>query len=98
MFGRSQPQLLGPAQDLTRDLVEPQLPGYQHGWCRLTRRSAEGGPEAGEELVDRKRLGEVVVGAQIEGPHLGLLIGRGGDDENRGRAPRAEFPTQVEAA
>ena len=78
------------------------LPKVERAGCRPRRvwrgpAAAQQGGDAGQQLVDAERLGEVVVGAQVEGPHLVLLAppGRHHDDPDRGVGP--DVAAQVEA-
>ncbi len=45
-------------------------------------RTAKMGAHAGEELLNAERLGDVVVGAGIEGLHFGVLLIAHGEDED----------------
>ncbi len=59
--------------------------------------AAEDGADARRELVGMERLGDVVVGAQVEA--LGLVAGRalGGQQDDRHRAPLAQLAHDLDA-
>ncbi len=59
--------------------------------------AAELGAHAADQLADRERLGDVVVGADLEADdlvHLGVL---GGQEDDRNRAAGAHVAADVEA-
>jgi hypothetical protein len=51
---------------------------------------AQRGAYPGQQLVHAERLGDVVVGAGVEGVHLGLLGVPGRQHDDRGRRPAAQ--------
>ena len=55
------------------------------------RRSPQQRPHATTELADRERLGDVVVGAELEPEHLVELVVAGGEHHDRHRAPRSQL-------
>ena len=48
------------------------------------------------ELADRERLGDVVVGAELETDHLVELVVAGGQHDDRDGAPRAQLLAYLE--
>ena len=60
------------------------------GSCRPT----EQGPDAGPQLGQADRLGDVVVGALFEGRHLVALLFACRQDEDRGRRFAANGPQE----
>src|SRR6478752_3879818 len=58
--------------------------------------AAEQGPHARAELPDRERLGDVVVGAELEADDLVELVVAGGQHDDRHRAPGAELLADLE--
>ena len=60
-------------------------------------RPAEGDAEAGVELVDAERLGDVVVGAALERLDLLALLVAAGQDHDRRRGVAPDPPDDVEA-
>ncbi len=66
---------------------------------RLILAAAKDRLHTGEKLLRRKRLGEVVVGAELKAAHLVLMAAEPGEHENRGaHAPGASLTQHVEAA
>ena len=60
--------------------------------------AAQDGAHARQELGDRKRLGDVIVGAEFEPEHLvGLRRARRQHDDRRGVRARAQLAADVEA-
>ena len=82
-----------PALEVDLDVVELEDPGAGLG----ARRPAEHGAHAGRELVGVERLGDVVVGAEVEA--LGLVGGRalGGQQDDRDRSPLAQLAHDLDA-
>ena len=65
--------------------------GIGHGGCAVGRaRVADGGADAREELLGAEGLGEVVVGAGVEGLDLIALVAAGGDDKDGDLRPFAD--------
>ena len=63
---------------------------------RVGRASPDDGPQSGEELADGEGLGEIVVGAELEG--LDPVVGRpAGRDDDHGHVLRlAQLPEQLD--
>jgi hypothetical protein len=59
--------------------------------------AAGNGADAGEELIDAERFGDVVVGAGIEGGDLVATAGAAGEHDDGCRAPAAEAANDVDA-
>jgi hypothetical protein len=59
--------------------------------------AAQGGLHAGAELPQRERLGDVVVGAELEAEDLVDLLGLGREHDDRHRRARAHPPADLEA-
>ena len=82
-----------PPLEVDLDVVEGE-----HARARArTRRSAEHRANAGRQLVGMERLGDVVVGAEVEA--LGLVGGRalGGQQDHRHRPPLAQLAHDLDA-
>jgi hypothetical protein len=85
-----QPVLGGPQRDLTlagahpvARIVKRQSVRHQHIGGARRRRAAHHGLDACQELARRKRLGDVIVGATLEAADLVLLLGSGGEQDDR---------------
>src|SRR5207247_8336557 len=63
---------------LAADDVEGHATRSEPGGGRTGCRSKPG-PDPGDQLIERKRLGEVVVGPEVEAIHLGVGIAQGGE-------------------
>ena len=61
------------------------------------RRAAQRRLDAAAELAHRERLGDVVVGAELEAEHLVDLLGLGRQHDDRHRARGAQPPAHLEA-
>ena len=65
-----------------------------------SRRAMPGAPQRGlharAELAHRERLGDVVVGAELEPEDLVDLLGLGGEHDDRDRRARAQAPADLE--
>ena len=48
---------------------------------------AQGGADAGQEFLDGKRLGQVIISAAVQGQDLVAVLTAGTDDDNDGRRP-----------
>jgi hypothetical protein len=88
-------------RDLARRHVDLDVAGlHQRRRRRRQRRgpaAAKRGVDAGEELLDAEGLGHVVVGAEVERPHLvGLRASGRQHDDPHGRA-LAQLTAQLEA-
>ena len=59
-------------------------------------RAAQRRLHAAAELAQRERLGDVVVGAELEPEHLVDLLGLGGEHDDRHRRARAHAPAHLE--
>ena len=71
-------------------VVDDCLAFGQHG-------AAHRGPQPGEQLVHAERLGEVVVGAEVERFDLGCLGATPGQHDDRHRRPAPEAAHDVES-
>jgi hypothetical protein len=58
---------------------------------------ADGDADAGQELRHRERLGDVVVGALVEGQHLAMIRAVGGQHDDGDVGPRAQPAADVDA-
>ena len=59
--------------------------------------AAQRGPDPAAELAHAERLGDVVVGAELEAEDLVDLLGLGGEHDDRHGAARAQAPADLEA-
>ena len=82
-----------PALEVDLDVVEREHAGARLG----ARRPTQDGAHAGRQLVRVERLGDVVVGAEVEA--LGLVGGGalGGQQDDRDRPPLAELAHDLDA-
>ena len=69
------------AADLAGRLVDLEIPDAQHG-RRERARTARERLDAGEELLERERLGDVVIRARAQRRHLGVDRVLRGEDEH----------------
>ena len=78
--------------------VEGEVVGGDDQWFgALGRTAAHGGPDPGEELVHAERLGDVVVGAGVEGLDLVVGVVPGGEDDHRDLGHVAKPPEHLDA-
>lgn len=59
---------------------------FSHGAAQLLV-MAQGGADAGQKLGGAEGLGDVIVAAAVQGQHLFLLVGPGGNDDNGHHGP-----------
>src|SRR6185437_3830849 len=64
----------------------------------LVARPAHHRAQAGQQLLGPERLGDVVVGAHVEGAHLLALVAHGGEHDDRQVAPAAHLGADLHAA
>ena len=77
--------------------IEPQVADLELGRA-LDRPTAHQRPQPGEQLGERERLHQVVVGAFVEAPHPVLdRIARGQHQHGRPHPVRAQPPARLEA-
>jgi hypothetical protein len=92
--------LLVPSKNLATHQVYPNLAGPKD---RLSsaggrqRHTSKGDANTREQLRDPKRFGQVVVGPEIEGGHLILLLAPRREHNDRGAPSLADFPGNLQA-
>jgi len=95
-FGRRQPDVFIPvAQHPLGRQIHDEVRGRHHGLVRGRDGPANGGAQAGEELVHTERLRHVVVGAGVERGHLLGLLAPGGQHDDRDGGPAADAVNDV---
>jgi hypothetical protein len=75
--------------------IHDEVWGCHHGLVRGRGSPADGGAQAGEQLVHAERLGHVVVGAGVERGHLLGLLAPGGQHDDRDGGPAADAVNDV---
>jgi hypothetical protein len=91
-----------PEIDFISALERPQPPEIDRDWTETDLfdsrvAAAKHGMNARQQLVERKRLGHIVVGAQFERADLVVFVPPCGEDDHRGRfGPRAQLAAHVE--
>ena len=58
---------------------------------------ADGGADAGQQLVGAEGLGQVVVSTQVQGGHFVFFVGAGGNDHHREAGPAPELAQNIQA-
>ena len=71
--------------------------GRDHGLLAGWRNATQRGPESGQQLTHAEGLGDVVVGAGVEGVDLVVLAVTGGQHEDRCRRPASKALHHVDA-
>ena len=77
--------------------IDEKIADLDRSIAGALRSAAEMGADAREELLDAEGLGDVVVGAGVEGFHLGVLLIAHGKDEDRGAGFAANGATKIDA-
>ena len=83
VFGRAQMQRAAIARDAMRVLVHREVMVAQRALLRHAAGPAQQGADAGKEGFHREGLGDVVVGTRIQGANRILVLGPGGDHDDR---------------
>ena len=80
--------------------VDAKFAAVEHALGRFADRAvavAHGDADARQQLARAERLGQVVVGARVERPHLVAFLVARRDDEDRAREPGAQLADDVDA-
>ena len=100
VLGRAEMQRAAVAGDAVRVLVHRQVVEGQHAAAGDAAGPPQQRADAGQQPVHGEGLGDVVVGAGVEGADAVLLLGPGGHHDDRqvaGRRPAAELAADLEA-
>ncbi|MCY1542303.1 hypothetical protein D9M68_780460 [compost metagenome] len=84
-LGRSDLEFLAPEGDAVGAGVQRQFAHLHRVVDDLGRTAAQHGADARQQLLRRKRLGDVVVGARVETLHLVRLVAARGEHQDRDR-------------
>ena len=77
-------------------IVDGQLAGGKGGKIGGGPGPAQRCPDAGQQLRGAERLGDIVVGATIQGGHLFAFLGAGGDHDDRQAIALPQLPQQLQ--
>ncbi len=95
-FNRRQVQFLLVAHDLTIDQIHRDVrKANERGFLLGGAETAQRHPNPCQQLADAERFGEVIIGAGVQRVYLVLLVGTGGQHDNRNRAPLAQIPDVI---